>query len=66
MKRIGYGLVFFLMFFVLFTGCAGFKPVDLNPQIRSGQLVQKTDNFIVLFDKSASMGVNRRAIITHL
>jgi len=56
MRRIGYGLIFLLMFGVLFTGCASFKPVDLNPQIKSGQLVQKTDNFVVLFDKSASMG----------
>jgi outer membrane protein OmpA-like peptidoglycan-associated protein len=39
-----------------FTVHASFKPVDLNPQIKSGQLVQKTNNFIVLFDKSASMG----------
>jgi outer membrane protein OmpA-like peptidoglycan-associated protein len=56
MRRIGYGLIFLLMFFILFTGCATFRPVDLNPQIKSGQLVQKTDNIIVLFDKSASMG----------
>ena len=56
MRRIGYGLIFSLMFCILFTGCATFRPVDLNPQIKSGQLVQKTDNFIVLFDKSASMG----------
>ena len=56
MRRIGYGLIFLLMFCILFTGCATFRPVDLNPQIKSGQLVQKTDNFIVLFDKSASMG----------
>jgi outer membrane protein OmpA-like peptidoglycan-associated protein len=56
MRRIGYGLIFLLMFFILFTGCATFRPVDLNPQIKSGQLVQKTDNVIVLFDKSASMG----------
>ena len=56
MRRIGYGLIFLLMFPILFTGCATFRPVDLNPQIKSGQLVQKTDNFIVLFDKSASMG----------
>ena len=56
MRRIGYGLIFLLLFFLLFTGCATFRPVDLNPQIKSGQLVQKTDNFIVLFDKSASMG----------
>jgi outer membrane protein OmpA-like peptidoglycan-associated protein len=60
MRRIGYGLIFLLMFFVLFTGCATFRPVDLNPQIRSGQLVQKTDNFIVLFDKSASMGLSKK------
>ena len=55
MRRNGYGLIFLLMFFVLFIGCASFKPVDLNPRIRSGQLVQKTNNFVVLFDKSASM-----------
>jgi outer membrane protein OmpA-like peptidoglycan-associated protein len=56
MRRISYGLIFLLTFFLLFTGCATFRPVDLNPQITSGQLIQKTDNFIVLFDKSASMG----------
>jgi outer membrane protein OmpA-like peptidoglycan-associated protein len=56
MRRIGYGVIFLLMFFILLTGCATFKPVDLNPQIKSGQLVQKTDNFVVLFDRSASMG----------
>jgi len=44
------------MFFTLFTGCAIFQPADLNPRIQSGQIVQKTDNVIVLFDKSASMG----------
>jgi outer membrane protein OmpA-like peptidoglycan-associated protein len=55
MKKIGYGLIFLSMFFILFTGCATFKPVDVNPGIRSGQIVQKTNNFVVLFDKSASM-----------
>jgi outer membrane protein OmpA-like peptidoglycan-associated protein len=55
MRRIGFGLIFLSMFFILFTGCASFKPVDLNPRIQSGQLVPKTDNFVVLFDKSASM-----------
>jgi outer membrane protein OmpA-like peptidoglycan-associated protein len=64
MRRIGYGLIFLLMFCVPFTGCATFKPVDLNPQIRSGQLVQKTDNFIVLFDKSASMGQSKKTEMT--
>jgi len=58
MRSIGYGLTFVLMFSILFTGCASFRPVDLNPQIKSGQLVQKTDNFIVLFDRSASMNEN--------
>jgi outer membrane protein OmpA-like peptidoglycan-associated protein len=43
------------MCFLSFTGCATFKAVDLNPKINSGQLVQKTNNFVVLFDKSASM-----------
>ena len=56
MKRIGYRLIFLLMFCILFAGCAAFKPVDLNPQMKSGQVVQKPDNFVVLFDKSASMG----------
>jgi outer membrane protein OmpA-like peptidoglycan-associated protein len=45
-----------LMVCILFAGCAAFKPVDLGPRIESGQVVQKTDNVIVLFDKSASMG----------
>jgi len=60
MRRIGYGLIFLLMFCVLFTSCASVKPVDLNQQINSGQLVQKMDNFIVLFDKSASMGLSKK------
>ena len=55
MRRSGYGLFFLSLFFLIFTGCASFKPVDLNSQIRSGQLVQRTDNIIILFDKSASM-----------
>ena len=60
MRRIGYGLIFLLMFCVLFTSCATFRPVDLNPQIKSGQLVQEMDNFVVLFDKSASMGLSKK------
>ena len=55
MKRNSYGLIVILMCFVWFTGCASFKPVDLNPRIGAGLLIQKTDNVIVLFDKSASM-----------
>ena len=56
MRRIGYGVFILLMFSILFTGCATFRPVDLNPQMKSGQLVQNTGNVIVLFDRSASMG----------
>jgi len=55
MRKIGFGLIFLSMCFLSFTGCATFKAVDLNPKINSGQLVQKTNNFVVLFDKSASM-----------
>jgi len=72
MRRLGYGSIFLLMFSVLFAGCASFKPVDLNPQIRSGNLVQKADNVVVIFDKSASMGelqgkpaVNETTRLTH-
>jgi outer membrane protein OmpA-like peptidoglycan-associated protein len=56
MRRIVYVLVFLVAICLPFTGFAQFKPVDLNPQIKSGQLVQKTDNVVVLFDKSSSMG----------
>ena len=56
MRRIGYVVVFLVTICLPFTGFAQFKPVDLNPQIKSGQLVQKMDNVIVLFDKSSSMG----------
>lgn len=56
MRRIVGGGIFLLMGFLLLAGCATFKPVDLNSRVSSGQLVQKTDNFVVVFDKSASMG----------
>ena len=56
MKRINLGLIYLFLFCLPFTSYAAFRPVDLNPQIKSGQLVQKTGNFIVLFDKSTSMG----------
>ena len=55
MRKMGCGLIFLSMFFLLFTGCATFKAVDLNSKISSGQLVQKVNNFEVVFDKSASM-----------
>jgi OOP family OmpA-OmpF porin len=43
----------------LVSGCAtvipASPPVDLNPKIRSGALVQKASNFEVIMDSSASM-----------
>jgi OOP family OmpA-OmpF porin len=58
MRRISYGLVALAVFCFMFTGCATvstFKPVDLNPKMKAGDLIQKTDNLAVLLDKSASM-----------
>jgi OOP family OmpA-OmpF porin len=44
---------------LLFAGCAAkrvaYTPESLDGQIKAGKLVQKTDNFVVLFDKSSSM-----------
>jgi OOP family OmpA-OmpF porin len=42
---------------LVLSGCAPklYQPVDLNPAIKSGKLVQKTNNFNLLFDRSASM-----------
>jgi OOP family OmpA-OmpF porin len=54
-------LMFILAAIVLvgFSGCAtGIKPIpaqDLNPKVKSGALVQKTNNFEVIMDTSASM-----------
>lgn len=57
MRKIVYGSIFLSLVFLMFTGCASFKPVDLNPRISSGQVVQRTDNVVVVFDKSASMDI---------
>jgi len=44
---------------VVFVGCATKKmvytPYDLNTPLAAGQFIQKTDNFVLLFDKSSSM-----------
>ena len=48
----------------LITGCATqainayqpFQPEDLNPQVKSGKLIQKTNSFFVINDSSSSMG----------
>jgi len=52
-----YGLVVAFVSLLFAVGCAprAYTPVDLNPKIASGQMVQKTDNFVVLYDKSSSM-----------
>ena len=59
MRRNVLSLLVAVMCFVMVTGCATMDrpitPVDLNPKIRSGQLVQKTNNFEIILDASASM-----------
>ena len=37
-------------------GYSAFQADDLNAQVKSGRLVQKTDSFFVINDSSASMG----------
>ncbi|MCF8083974.1 MAG: OmpA family protein [Deltaproteobacteria bacterium] len=49
---------------LLIFGCAGpqavstFNPLDLNPLIHEGEYIPKVDNFVVILDKSGSMGEN--------
>ncbi len=59
--------VFFCLLIVaLIAGCAGqqtttqkteapFSPVDLNPKIQSGKMIQSVDNVAVILDASATM-----------
>jgi len=39
------------------NGYSAFQAVDLNPQVKSGKLVQKTQNFFVINDSSSSTGI---------
>jgi OOP family OmpA-OmpF porin len=61
MKKTHMKAVFFLVGVVFLAGCAGprpmptFKPLDLNPKLKSGGYVQKVDNFEVIIDTSGSM-----------
>ena len=55
---------------MLLLGCAqtvAYTPADLNMKLGSGNVVQKTDNFIVLYDLSASMnqrlGIDTRQVV---
>jgi OOP family OmpA-OmpF porin len=59
------GFLFLMAAIALLGGCAmqqaqrpsieGFTPVDLNAKVRSGRLMKKVDNFLVIFDASSSM-----------
>jgi OOP family OmpA-OmpF porin len=59
MRRNVFTLLAVVLSLALVGGCASvMKPVpaqDLNPKVRSGALVQKTNNFEVILDTSASM-----------
>ncbi|MFA6411336.1 MAG: peptidoglycan-associated lipoprotein Pal [Syntrophales bacterium] len=59
MKSSGLRLLLVVFLCLLFAGCAtkkaAFSPDSLDMQVKSGKLIQKTDNFVVLFDKSSSM-----------
>jgi OOP family OmpA-OmpF porin len=59
MKRRGFMPLAFVIGLALVTGCAmvipASPPEDLNPKLRSGALVQKTNNFQMILDTSASM-----------
>ncbi|MBA3015285.1 MAG: OmpA family protein [Proteobacteria bacterium] len=64
MKKIT-SLMFTLFMAMLVTACgnknipAPFSPTDLNAKVASGEYVQKVDNFVVLFDASSSMYMDR-------
>ena len=66
MGRRLYKMVLFFSLWMFLFGCAAqqimespappaFKPVDLNPMIRSGQYLQKVNNFLVILDASGTM-----------
>jgi OOP family OmpA-OmpF porin len=59
MKSIGVRMLLVVSLCLLFAGCAAkrvaYSPDSLDGQVKAGKLVQKTENFVVLFDKSSSM-----------
>ncbi len=59
MRSRGLRILLAVFLCLLFAGCAAkkvaFSPDSLDGQLKSGKLIQKTDNFVVLFDKSSSM-----------
>lgn len=58
-------IMFTVLLGLLATACANknipapFPAPDLNAKVMSGEYVQKVDNFIVLFDDSASMALDK-------
>lgn len=55
-------VVLWILVIAFFTGCAvqkpmlaPFTPLNLNPKMKSGEYVQKVDNFLVILDSSGSM-----------
>lgn len=59
MKSSGLRILLVVFLSLLFAGCAtqkaAYSPDSLDAQLKSGKLIQKTENFVVLFDKSSSM-----------
>jgi OmpA-OmpF porin, OOP family len=59
MKSSGLRILLAVFLCLLFAGCAtqkaAFSPDSLDGRLKSGQLIQKANNFDVLFDKSSSM-----------
>jgi len=66
MEKRFYKMVLFFSLWMFLFGCAtqqvaqspgpaAFKPVDLNPVVRSGQFLQKVNNFLVILDASGTM-----------
>ncbi len=68
MKKTVYGMFFLAMLCLVFTGCASKKaytPIDLNADLQSGKLIQKTNNFVVLLDHSSSMNDPYKGVARH-
>jgi len=62
MKKSYLKAILFVAAGLLVIGCATpkavstFNAIDLNPKIQTGDYAQKVDNFVVILDKSGSMG----------
>ena len=62
MKKSYLKVFLFVAGALLLVSCAApqavptFTPQDLNPMVQSGKYIQKVDNFVVIVDKSGTMG----------